>query len=388
MQRVKYHYPNRFKSLLNNPENKTRYRAYRAVKTDDEQVFLKKLNEFRDSVEDQRLLVKDISKRRNDVKTEIRNLARMRKEDHTDKESSRIENDILFLEKELKMIEKEMIRLSRKILDDLEKKFEPVKAMSDIYMAFPKETRSEIESALRVNTLPPSNVFYWVVELAMKVDSMIKQYEMLKNKRKFRGPANDRPDKYLGNQDVVDHFLDVFALFNNVEKSFFIRFPQDAGEIVTHMSKFRGQLDQLVARYEILGEDYPEVISAMPKGLQNDYYKIGTNYPLATFPEPNKAKAILQEWFDFAEEVLKDIADFAEVYIRIKSLYPFTIGMRSVDRRGRDVEYMKYVDSLNTLLDDALSRKSISLTKRELLFKAYDFYPHSAKFKLAVSMHQ
>jgi hypothetical protein len=115
--------------------------------------------------------------------------------------------------------------------------------------------------------------------------------------------------------------------------------------------------------------------ASMPKTLYDDVNQTH-NPPTVSGKDEDKIWADYKLWYDKLEENIRDLIDFVKMYHSIKSLYPFTIALRTVDKRGRDVDNQAYVRSMQTLLNEALdSSRPMPTRKKSLVAKLFNYYP-------------
>lgn len=90
-------------------------------------------------------------------------------------------------------------------------------------------------------------------------------------------------------------------------------------------------------------------------------------------------------WYNAISKLLSMVISFAVFYTRVKSLYPLTIGMRSIG--SKDSDNVKYIESMHALLSEALSGKSLTESKKSLLKEALVYYPNDREVITANKMH-
>jgi hypothetical protein len=93
-------------------------------------------------------------------------------------------------------------------------------------------------------------------------------------------------------------------------------------------------------------------------------------------------------WYGILIKLVDQLLEFAVFYTRVKSLYPLTIGMRAFGSpNGKDIENVKYIESMGALLSEALAGKSLSAAKTALLRQALVIYPEDNKVLVANKMY-
>lgn len=90
-------------------------------------------------------------------------------------------------------------------------------------------------------------------------------------------------------------------------------------------------------------------------------------------------------WYGTISKLLSSILSFAVFYTRVKALYPLTIGMRTIG--VKDPDNVKYIESMHALLSEALSGKSLTGSKKDLLREALVHYPNDREVITANKMH-
>lgn len=117
------------------------------------------------------------------------------------------------------------------------------------------------------------------------------------------------------------------------------------------------------------------MVQAMPKSLYDEVNQV-KNSPAVAGKDEDKIWSDYKLWYDKLEESIRDLIDFAKMYHNIKSLYPFTIALRAVDKNGKDVDNQAYVRSMQTLLNEALDGpKPMPTSKKALVAKLFNYYP-------------
>lgn len=125
------------------------------------------------------------------------------------------------------------------------------------------------------------------------------------------------------------------------------------------------------------------IAASMPKSLF-DEIQIVKNPPAVSGKDEEKIWADYKIWYDKLEDAIRDIIDFVKMYHDIKSLYPFTIALRAVDKRGRDIDNQAYVRSMQTLLNETLdSAKPMPTRKKALVAKLFNYYPEDERIARA-----
>lgn len=123
--------------------------------------------------------------------------------------------------------------------------------------------------------------------------------------------------------------------------------------------------------------------ATMPKSLY-DEVQIVKSPPAVAGKDEEKVWADYKVWYDKLEDSIRDLIDFVQMYHNIKSLYPFTIALRTMDKRGRDVDTQAYVRSMQALLNEALdSDKPMPTRKKALVAKLFNYYPEDERIARA-----
>jgi cell division protein FtsB len=117
------------------------------------------------------------------------------------------------------------------------------------------------------------------------------------------------------------------------------------------------------------------LVSAMPRGIYDAMMQINKP-PALKGKDADKIWDEYDVWYSKIEDAIRDVIDFTKTYYSIKMLYPLTIALRALNKKGRDVDNQDYVHSMQTLLNEALDGDSkIPQRKKALVAKLYQFYP-------------
>ncbi len=172
----------------------------------------------------------------------------------------------------------------------------------------------------------------------------------------------------------VKQFVGVSSRLNPALQKVMTTFRMKVETTMSEIQVGMAAASRLQAGWNELRSKYSELIDTVPGGEGEAFEALLINVPGLTIdPELNLRK--ISDWYQALQDKWKNVLAFAKFYTRVKGLYPFTIGLRSVDSRGRDVENLKYVEAMNALLSDALAGKSITGAKAELVREAQRFYP-------------
>lgn len=147
------------------------------------------------------------------------------------------------------------------------------------------------------------------------------------------------------------------------------------------------RLSLLQIDWSKLSSKYGEMLNLVPDGTAMQLTHILSDIPQAG----RMLNKRVDTWLKTAIALIDKIIKFAVFYTKIKSLYPLTIGMRTMntglDQRGRSMENVKYIESMGALLSEALSGKSLSTTKTALLRQALDLFPNDREVITANKMY-
>lgn len=125
------------------------------------------------------------------------------------------------------------------------------------------------------------------------------------------------------------------------------------------------------------------LVQVMPKDLY-DVINMYRNAPAVTNKEASKIWSDYKIWYSKLEDGLREIIDFLKMYYSIKTLYPLTIGLRTLDAKGRDVDNNAYVASMQEILNEALDKgKKMATSKKALVAKLFKFYPNDERIARA-----
>lgn len=188
--------------------------------------------------------------------------------------------------------------------------------------------------------------------------------------------ATDEKDRFLQIKRIVDNApeainaLEAITVKDNVS-------PTDQNLYFANVSLV--QTD-----WRDLAKTYSEMLKMAPNniGMQLDY-------TVENPPElSGRFVTKFNTWYNTLVKLIDQVIEFAVFYIRVKSLYPMTIGMRAFGSpNGKDIENVKYIESMGALLSEVLFTKSLSPTKAALLRQALVFYPSDEKIIVANKMY-
>lgn len=143
-------------------------------------------------------------------------------------------------------------------------------------------------------------------------------------------------------------------------------------------------LDILAANMQKFFSIHPALKQTMPKSLYDQIFSQLNSRPAISNKDQDKIWSDYKLWYDKFEQSLMDLIDFTKMYLGIKMLYPFTIGLRAVDPKGRDVDTQNYVHSMQDLLNEALDNgKKMPTRKKSLIADLYSFFPNDHRIALA-----
>jgi hypothetical protein len=152
----------------------------------------------------------------------------------------------------------------------------------------------------------------------------------------------------------------------------------------TDQNLYSGNVSLVQTSWRDLAKTYSEMLKLAPNnvGMQLDY-------TIENPPElSGRYVTKFNSWYGTLIKLVDQLLEFAVFYTRVKSLYPLTIGMRAFGSpNGKDIENVKYIESMGALLSEALAGKSLSAAKTALLRQALVIYPEDNKVLVANKMY-
>lgn len=152
----------------------------------------------------------------------------------------------------------------------------------------------------------------------------------------------------------------------------------------TDQNTYSANVSLVQTSWRDLAKTYSEMLKLAPNdvGMQLDY-------TIENPPElSGRFVTKYNNWYGTLVKLIDQLLTFAVFYTRIKSLYPLTIGMRAFGSpNGKDIENVKYIESMGALLSEALAGKSLSAAKTALLREALVIYPNDNKVLVANKMY-
>lgn len=405
-------YPRRFRQLWSSPDIRRRYAAFKAISSDDYRVLDRLIFSLFENAVDFRNDAHDLNTRMDMLEVERNKLHNMRRgrssSDFTTNEiDKRIEKTRMMLSetsRELSNLRDRFIESNREYFSKLES---ALKRLED----YPQDAIMRLMHHVRLETPMPERVYSDAVQIVIWLHIIHDQLEKFQVEKNFNRPDTDgRPDWYKQNESVPKEFMAFWTHISKVASGFMLREPLPDDDMLAALSRSTDlnqeidenkniqesirqflqyqyqQVTKLQDMWENLRSKYPDLVAACPEYIRTKFERT-----LMVPPKmKNKPFEVIDrdysKWFYDLQQAGKDMYDFSKMYTSVKALYPFTKALRARTRSTgrRDENYQLYVDSLNTLLDDALAGKSLSAKEVETMKMIARFYPNHPKVIKAI----
>jgi hypothetical protein len=203
-----------------------------------------------------------------------------------------------------------------------------------------------------------------------------KNYENLEDAASKLMTVTSEQDRFLH----ISRIVDTAILIKTTLPGITIKgnaSPTDSGIYASNVSMVQTEWAELAKAYS-------ELLKMAPRNLRDQINHIVKNPPELVGRYTGK----FNTWYTSILNLIDQLAEFATFYIRIKSLYPLTIALRAFGSpNGKDIENVKYIESMHALLREALAGKSLTAAKSALLREAAKFYPEDERVMVANKMY-
>lgn len=196
----------------------------------------------------------------------------------------------------------------------------------------------------------------------------------------------DAYGKLIETQDEKGRFLQVKRIIDTAPEAInALDLITVKGNVTpTDQNLYSGNVALIQTSWRDLAKLYSEMLKLVPNdaGMQ-------ISYLIENPPElVGKFVGKFNTWYNTLSKLTDQLLQFAVFYTRVKSLYPLTIGMRAFGSpNGKDIENVKYIESMGALLSEALAGKSLTAAKTALLREALVIYPNDNKVLVANKMY-